>query len=238
MKIYPGLSIPEAAHEHSKRDGSFANGIKLRIMPLGASITHGYLSTDGNGYRDVLRTSIVDGGNDVDMVGNNPEGEMEDNDNEGWPGYILDQVRDKAKTSAPQHRPNVYLINAGTNDCVRSIDIDHAGDRVEDLVNLLYDTGAEATVLLSTLLVNGNDTAEANVLEINKQIKQLVSDHQDAGHPIVLVDFHGDDGLTLDDIRDDGTHPTDEGYAKMAPFWINGLREADSKGFLQEAVDV
>ena len=66
-------------------------------MPLGASITHGFLSSDKNGYREHLRNSIIEGGNDVDMVGNNPEGDMEDNENEGWPGLIIDEVREKAE---------------------------------------------------------------------------------------------------------------------------------------------
>lgn len=206
-------------------------------MPLGASITHGYLSSDGNGYREVLRNQIIEYGNDVDMVGGNPEGTMEDNQNEGWPGYIIDEVRGKVEGSGPADRPNVYLINAGTNDCVRSIDIDNAGARMETMINELYEFGSEATVVLSTLLVNGDSNAEANVLIVNEQLKQLVSDHQAAGHPIVLVDFHGDDGLTLDDIQD-GTHPTDEGYAKMAPFWFNALLDAESRGFLQAPVTV
>ncbi|KFY29420.1 hypothetical protein V493_02376 [Pseudogymnoascus sp. VKM F-4281 (FW-2241)] len=48
---------------------SIANGAKLRILCLGASITTGYLSTDGNGYRYGLRSKLVQGGNVVNMVG-------------------------------------------------------------------------------------------------------------------------------------------------------------------------
>ena len=88
-------------------------------------------------------------------------------------------------------------------------------------------------MLLSTLLVNADEAAEERVLKVNEQLKQLVTDHQGQGRPIVLVDFHGDDGLTLDDIQD-GTHPTDDGYAKMAPFWVDGLSAAEE--FLQPAV--
>ena len=224
-----GHAVPEAS-QHKAR--AFADGIELRIMPLGASITHGFLSSDGNGYREHLRNSIIEYGNDVDMVGNNPEGEMEDNENEGWPGFVVDEVREKAEEAAPQWRPNVYLINAGTNDCVRDIDIPGFGGRMEQLLQVLYDATPEATVLLSTLLVNGDSDANDRTTEVNEQIKQLVSDQQGEGRPIILVDFQGPNGLTLDDIQD-GVHPTDDGYAKMAPFWFDGLVEADSQGFLQ-----
>ena len=229
-----GLAATDGT-QHKAR--AFADGIELRIMPLGASITHGYLSSDGNGYREHLRNSIVEYGNEVDMVGNNPEGSMEDNENEGWPGKIIDEVREKAEGAAPQWRPNVYLINVGTNDCVREIDIPGAGGRMEQLLQVLYDAGPEATVLLSTLLVNGDAEANARTDEVNAQIKQLVADQQEAGRPIVLVDFQGENGLTLDDIQD-GIHPTDDGYAKMAPLWFDGLLDAESRGFLQPAAEL
>ncbi len=223
------------AQQQQHKARAFADGIQLRIMPLGASITHGYLSSDGNGYREHLRSQIVEYGNDVDMVGNNPEGTMADNENEGWPGLIIDEVHDKALAAAPRWRPNVYLINLGTNDCTRAIDIAGAGARMDGLVGFLYETSPEATVVLSTLLPNANDGAEPRVDDVNAQFRQLVADHQAAGRPIVLVDFQGEGGLTLDDIQD-GTHPSDAGYAKMAPLWFNGLLDADSRGFLKPAV--
>lgn len=229
-----GLAVPEGSQLKSR---AFADGIELRIMPLGASITHGFLSSDKNGYREHLRNSIIEGGNDVDMVGNNPEGDMEDNENEGWPGLIIDEVREKAEEAAPQWRPNVYLINVGTNDCVKDIDIPGAGGRMEQLLQVLYDAGPEATVILSTLLVNGDEDANTRTTEVNEQIKQLVADQQEAGRPIVLVDFQGENGLTLDDIQD-GVHPTDDGYAKMAPLWFDALVDADSRGFLQAPAEI
>lgn len=51
----------------------------LRTMPLGASITFGLKSTDGNGYRGWLRKQMRSAGWDVDMVGSVKAGEMQDN---------------------------------------------------------------------------------------------------------------------------------------------------------------
>jgi hypothetical protein len=39
-----------------------------------------------------------------------------DKQHEGWPGYRIEQVTDKIEASAGT-KPNIYLINAGTNDC-------------------------------------------------------------------------------------------------------------------------
>ena len=51
----------------------------LRVMPLGASITVGYMSSDGNGYRKYLREQLRYAGWGVDMVGSLANGTMNDN---------------------------------------------------------------------------------------------------------------------------------------------------------------
>lgn len=51
----------------------------LRILPLGASITKGYKSKDGNGYRKWLRQQLRYAGWEVDMIGTMKSGTMRDN---------------------------------------------------------------------------------------------------------------------------------------------------------------
>lgn len=51
----------------------------IRLMPLGASITNGYLSTDHNGYRDWIRQQLRYEGWEVEMVGSLRNGTMVDN---------------------------------------------------------------------------------------------------------------------------------------------------------------
>ena len=58
-------------------DGGFSvKPFGLRIMPLGASIVFGYRSTDGNGFRSVLREKLRHHGWKVDMVGSHSNGTM------------------------------------------------------------------------------------------------------------------------------------------------------------------
>ena len=55
-------SIPSATFhqtDHILRARQVANGVALRILPLGDSITWGFRSSDGNGYRAHLRSSLA-----------------------------------------------------------------------------------------------------------------------------------------------------------------------------------
>ena len=103
----------------------------LRILPLGASITMGYKSPDGNGYRKWLRQQLRYAGWEVDMIGTMKNGTMHDNvsdysgssgeyiltlqDHDGHVGWRIDRIADHAKTIIPQ-QPNLILLK-WVSDC-------------------------------------------------------------------------------------------------------------------------
>ncbi|CAI4214477.1 unnamed protein product [Parascedosporium putredinis] len=183
-------------------------------MPLGASITYGSGSTHGNGYRDYLRNLLVADGYSVHMVGSVRAGIMENNDNEGWPGFRIDQVEPKGISSAYRFLPNLVVLNAGTNDCIQNRDVARAGNRTRRLLERLWLASPGSTILLSTLLVNDSkEGAEDRVLEFNEQMRYVAKQCEWEGKRIVLVDMHGGDGPGLEDLVD-GTHPNDAGYEK------------------------
>ncbi|GKT48215.1 multidomain esterase [Colletotrichum spaethianum] len=219
---------------HPRADFNILVGgnVSLRIMPLGASITYGLKSTDGNGYRLALRNLLVADGNPVDMVGSHPNGTMEDNDNEGWSGFRIEEVLEKAKISVPTTLPNLVLINAGTNDCAQSFDTDNAHVRMLEMLEYIWDTSKRASIVLSTLLPNGNSTTEACVLQVNEQYKTLIEEQQALSKKIVLADMHSDKGPLMGDLVD-GTHPSDAGYVKMANVWFASIKDAASRGWLE-----
>ncbi|KJZ78380.1 hypothetical protein HIM_02418 [Hirsutella minnesotensis 3608] len=223
---------PNTGSQHDIRDESLAQaGPLLRLMPLGASITYGLKSTDGNGYRNDLRQMLIHDGYRVDMVGSRKAGSMTDNDNEGWPGLRIGQVEDKARQSVPRLKPELYTINAGTNDAVQDFDIPGAGARMDKMIEYLWSITPRSTVVLSTLLVNANKNTEARVLRINEQIRALAKRKADQGKRIVLAEMHGPDGPQKGELVD-GTHPNDGGYNKMAKIWHRSIREAANRGFL------
>ncbi|KAK1979293.1 GDSL-like Lipase/Acylhydrolase [Colletotrichum cereale] len=228
----PTWQPPAALRPRADFNILVGGNVSLRIMPLGASITFGQASTDGNGYREALRNLLVADGNPVDMVGSHPNGTMADNDNEGWPGFRIDQVLDKAEASVPATLPNLVLINAGTNDCVQSFDTDNAAARTLEMLEFIWTTSKRASVVLSTLLPNGNPTTEACVLRVNEQYKALVEEQQALSKKVVLADMHSDAGPLASDLVD-GTHPSDAGYVKMANLWFASIKDAASRGWLE-----
>lgn len=181
---------------------SFNAGVQLRILPLGASIVFGQTSSDGNGFRYGLRNQLIANGNPVNMIGSVSTGNMADGDCEGWPGYVITQVAAKAELSIPS-RPNLVLLHVGTNDAVQGIDISNAGARIGTLIDRLFDSIPDVTIIASTLLPNGNTNTQANIKAINSQIPGLVKARQSAGRKITYVDFSSS-YFSLSDIGSDG----------------------------------
>ncbi|OWP06709.1 GDSL-like Lipase/Acylhydrolase [Marssonina coronariae] len=211
-----------------KRQKSIAGGIELRILPLGASIVYGMTSPDGNGFRYALWNQLVTKGNPVDMIGSVRSGTMLDNDVEGWPGYIIDQVAAKASLSTPS-QPNLVLLNAGTNDCIQNVDITNAANRLGALINTLFSSIPGVTVIASTLLPNVNN--ENCVQTVNSMIPAMIAALQEQGKKVLYVDFHSIHFSTAD-IGTDGTHPTEAGYQKMAAVWYQGIQTASAAGWI------
>ncbi|KAF9882902.1 hypothetical protein FE257_004916 [Aspergillus nanangensis] len=200
----------------------------LRVMPLGASITAGRNSVDGNGYRQWLWDQLRDQGWDVDMVGSMHNGTMEDNDHEGHNGYRIDQLtRLLGKSSSIEKvfdlQPNVILLNLGTNDVIQEYQISTAGDRIDTLMTYLFDTVPGTTIILSTLLPC---TIHPTLIdEINSQYRALASRQRADGKRVILADM--DRFIGVSQLGPDGIHPTYMGYKVMASVWFSAIESAE-----------
>jgi len=223
------------------------SGKNLRIMPLGgtsplsanstcwllttrtstASITYGTGSSEGNGYRGTLYQSLVNDGNTVDMVGSQQGGNV-DPDNEGYPGAIISEVIDKGQAAMPTYRPNIVTILVGTNDMVQNI-ADGAPDRLGTLIDDILDWDWLTLVVVSTLPPNGNGDANGRVDTYNSAMAGVVQQRVDAGRSVVLVDSHA--VVALEDLVD-GTHPNDAAYDRMASQFYEGIKLAETKGWI------
>lgn len=64
-----------------------SHGIPLRVLPLGASITAGWGSSDGNGYRKYLQQDLA--GTEMQYVGSLRSGAMTENHHEGHSGFTI-----------------------------------------------------------------------------------------------------------------------------------------------------
>lgn len=206
----------------------------LRILPLGNSITFGYLSSDGNGYRKSLFDNLAANGTSVTMVGSVQAGNMTDNHNEGHPGAIITEIATFANLSLST-RPNVILLMAGTNDMAQSLKVSDATRRLGVLIDQCYAACPDAVIIVAQLTPAASNVTQGNVDIFNPTIPDLVASRVSNGTKALVVNM--EDYVTTDDLVD-GLHPTDAGYVKMATGWLAGLKEASEKGWITAPVSV
>ncbi|KAJ7469671.1 lipolytic enzyme [Mycena latifolia] len=205
------------------------SGKTTRIMPLGASITFGVGSTDGNGYRADLYNLLAADGNIVDMVGSQKGGDFFDPYNEGYPGFIITQVNNKSNAAMPVYRPNVVTLLVGTNDMLQNIDPAGAPARLSTLIQDVLDAPPLTLVVLATIPPNADVDANTRIDTYNAALPGVVAHFVHAGRSVVLADCHA--VVALGDLVD-GTHPNDAAYARMAKVFYDAMQVAFAKGWI------
>ena len=142
--------------------------------------------------------------------------------------------------TATKYKPNVVLINAGTNDAREYNNIAQIGDRMGALISDLQREIPGVTILLSTILPSTNRDIMNNWRSVNAQYQHLAMHRRHVlGQKVILVDFEKpgfDWGIPLSMIPD-GIHPNNEGFERMASAWFQGILEADEAGFLSAPAD-
>jgi hypothetical protein len=104
---------------------------------------------------------------------------MHDGEHEGHPGHRIDEILmdlDWSKAS----KPNLYLINAGTNDCQQNyLNMVGTIDRLTHILNKAWEASPRAAIILSTVLLSDNEGlspgANGRVNRLNTQIRQCES---------------------------------------------------------------
>ncbi|PQE05711.1 FG-GAP repeat domain-containing protein [Rutstroemia sp. NJR-2017a BVV2] len=208
---------------------TISDGVAMRILPLGDSITWGSGSTQGNGYRLRLLTLLSE--NPVTYIGSQRSGSMVNNNNEGHPGAVISQIEEFASTSLPL-RPNIILVLAGTNDVDRNIDLSHSPERLESLLDKLIGACPDAVVLVAKIPEIGDEVKNAVALAFNAAIPDIVDARAILGAKILTVDMSSVKNFT------DSLHPNDLGYSQMADVWYGGIQEAAERGWIQEPIFV
>lgn len=222
----------------------------LKILPLGASATYGTGSSTLNGYREELRVlleypmSSPSSPNlvsiQIDFVGSLTSGAMSDPQNEGHRGLEIAEIREKARVAILKYDPDIVLVLAGTNDCVRDTDVARAGERMEALLNLIEEVSdGRATAVVATLQPHADKEVDRRVDEVNEQYRKLVRTIDDGARlgqnqggkkrrsEVYLAETRkGGHAMSRDEDLADGLHPNDKGYAKMARAWEAAIRKA------------
>jgi lysophospholipase L1-like esterase len=193
----------------------------VRVMPLGDSITDGLQSPGG--YRsDLWQYTKADGMN-IDFVGSRSSGpsQLGDRDDEGHPGWRIRQLSEHTRGWLLKYRPDVVLLQIGTNDVIQRWGLPAAPARLSALLDLITATVPAAQVYVATITPLAGRPNDARARAYNATIPGLVAGKAAAGRHVHLVDMHS--VLSKDDLSGDGIHPTSGGYAEMAARWYSAL---------------
>lgn len=223
------------------------SGEKIRVMPLGDSITDGF-STVG-GYRQPLCNKLEENGysGNFDFVGPNWGGNCYDPQHAGYSGYSIDNIDQADSISGARtglssfidwlmdaYPADVVMLQIGTNDILSYYDLENIGTRLEKFVDtVLTYIPDDGMLFLATIpCMDANNTLYINeyyftpesmdecVDAYNTEIKRIAAEKQAEGKNIRLADINS--VLTKSDLYD-GVHPTEAGYKLMADYWYDIL---------------
>ena len=213
--VSPNLPSPQAPIVR-------ANSALIKIMPLGDSITYGVGSSTGGGYRLPLWNDLRGLGFPINFVGSVQSGPASfDRENEGLPGWKINQIAAKVVTWLMTYRPSIILLHIGTNDFFKNDDPAHAPARLSHLLNLITTTLPGVTVIVAQILpLPRSARLNGEVVAYNAAIPGIVQADVAQGKHIHYVDMYDavPPGMLPDQI-----HPDDAGYALMAKAWLYAL---------------
>ncbi|HXX79583.1 MAG TPA: SGNH/GDSL hydrolase family protein [Ktedonobacteraceae bacterium] len=213
--LYPNQPSPHAplARVHS---------ITIKIMPLGDSITYGAGSSTGGGYRLPLWNGLKERGFSIDFVGSVQTGPPGfDRENEGHPGWEINQIAVKVVNWLITYRPNIILLHIGTNDIFKNDNPAQAPARLSRLLNLITTTLPGATVIVAQIIpLSRSARLNAEVVAYNATIPRIVQIDVARGKHVQYVDMYHAVPPTM---LTDQIHPNDVGYFLMANVWLRAL---------------
>ncbi|WP_410672269.1 FG-GAP-like repeat-containing protein [Amycolatopsis sp. cmx-4-68] len=218
--------FPEVAGRLGLRSLTTQNS--LRILPLGDSITFGTGSSTTSSYRATLQEALENQGNRYQFVGSVTSGAMAQPANEGHPGWKVDQISGIEPSTMGSYKPNVVLLDIGTNDVNNANPIGSAPQRLAGLAQKILDDAPGVTLLVGSLIPARDSAAAANMKAFNAQAAGAVTAMQNSGKHVRWVDMAAVQTADLPD----GLHPSDIGYEKMSAAWLGGIDSSIADGWI------
>ncbi len=205
-------------------------GHRVRILPLGDSITQGNEARLSCRYK--LWTKLIDARVDFDFVGSIDynDGGMRnyprdfDRDHEGHTAYRSDQIL-SGLPAWMTYTPDIVLLHAGTNDAALGVSTSTTVGYLKAIIDTLRAKNPRVAVLLAKLIPLDprlTSTGAILVVALNAQMDAIAVEKSTADSPVIIVDhFTGFDPVA-DNI--DGVHPSLSGEEKMARRWFDALQ--------------
>ncbi|KAL0929864.1 uncharacterized protein CTRU02_215073 [Colletotrichum truncatum] len=233
----PGRSVLQ--YRETERGKSVKEGTKLRILPVGDSITVGFLSDrnggDGNGYRGQLKNDLS--GDEVIFAGTERSGTMRNGNYAAWSGQTIQYIANHVGPSLEQ-RPNIILLAAGTNDMNPNPNISKEGndprgaaDRLGRLIDKMIEACPDATIIVAMIIDTCNQDQSPRTRQFQQLIPGVVRSRRDDGQHVLAADFTTFQTSNLQDC----IHPTNDGYKLMGDYWYSFIHQIP-KSWIEDPV--
>ncbi len=218
---------------NNETNGSLHSAKKIRIMPLGDSITydyaHAYYDKNGKnlvpagkrtGYRVFLARRLDEAGVKYDFVGSRRAGySIEppfDPDNEGHPGWTSYQIADHVKEFLEKNPADIILLHIGTNDHSSKIDgTKRAIANIEE-----FAKAHKMKIRIFVALIINREYVDYTIKAYNKNLEKYLDSLNDPY--VIKVDMRGLLSMKSGDYIEN-THPNKQGYEKMADKWFSAI---------------
>ncbi|MCO1576910.1 SGNH/GDSL hydrolase family protein [Crossiella sp. SN42] len=193
----------------------------VRIMPLGDSITAG-----PGCWRAYLWDQLRRGGHtNIDFVGTQRGGGCavpHDGDHEGHGGYLATGIANQNLLPPwlSAARPDIVLMHLGTNDVWSALSPTAILAAYSKLVDQMRASNPAMTVLVAQIIPmrpGGCPDCAQRVVALNRAIPGWAAGKSTARSRIVVVDQWT--GFDPGADTNDGVHPVDSGFRKMAARW-------------------
>jgi lysophospholipase L1-like esterase len=204
----------------------------FRIMPLGDSTTAGSYGAgqDGmGGCRVELARLCREANLPVDFVGSlkDPAGATFDAGREGHRAWRIDHVADNVAGWLRVARPDVVLVQRGSNDLIQGATLAEGVARFSRLLDQCQGARPSAKFHIAGILsVREPDdyrVAPRALEEFNARLPALAAVHAQRGLHAGYVDLAAQCAFPAADFSADGLHPSDQGYSKIGAVWFHLL---------------
>ena len=213
-------------------------GTPCRVMPLGDSITAGFLSSTQGGYRVPMFDSAFKAGKAITFVGSQTSGPTTldgvpfPQQNEGHSGYTIDDgggrsgLQPLVQSAIQTYHPNIVTLMIGTNDVGIQLDLVNAPARLGKLMDTILATDPGLLLVVAQITPTQDDTGNTRVQAYNAAIPGLVAARARSGKHIASVDMYG--ALTANASYKtaylaDALHPNDAGFVIMSGVWYSAI---------------
>ncbi|KAK7955848.1 carbohydrate esterase family 3 protein [Apiospora aurea] len=217
--LLPGVGTNILRYKETKPGEPVKKGTKLRILPVGDSITAG----DEVVFAGTESSGTMKNGNYVSppLSDDMPKKKANGNRKAAWSGKTIQYISDHVDPSLKQ-RPNIILLAAGTNDMnpnhaisTEGNDPRGAADRLGKLIDKMVDACPDAVVVVAMIIDTCNQDQSPRTRQFQQLVPGVVRSRREDGKHVLAADFTTFQTSNLQDC----IHPTNDGYKLMGDYW-------------------